>query len=126
MSIPSAELRRCARTVLPQVLTVLAACSPTKPPSYPTSTAMAPAARPAYVADAPAAEGFRTSDQDIAAFRFGAVAESYAAQTSGDQNVGVIGLAFFAERGARWTPAEVQRREAADPFPNRGYAVAPR
>lgn len=274
MSIPSAELRHCVRTVLPQLLAVLAACSPMKRPSYPTSAVMAPAAQPSYRADAtPAAvspseraglgttwgervsapitftpferatsqpqaelalhyndapgviaharslgaqpaplelatgdaslsvslvddegrsltgftaggrtfimgedgahyrivvrnatparfeivasvdgldvidgkpadptrrgylvdpygvltiDGFRTSDQAIAAFRFGAVAESYAAQTSGDQNVGVIGLAFFAERGARWTPAEVQRREAADPFPARGYAVAPR
>jgi hypothetical protein len=71
-------------------------------------------------------EGFRTSDQAIAAFRFGAVEESYAAQTSGDRNVGVIGLAVFAERGARWTPAELRRRDTADPFPARGYATPPR
>lgn len=71
-------------------------------------------------------EGFRTSDQAIAAFRFGAVAESYAAQTTGDRDVGVIGLAFFAERGARWTPAELQRRDSANPFPARGYATPPR
>jgi len=71
-------------------------------------------------------DGFRTSDSAVAAFRFGKVAESYAAQTSGDRNVGVIGFAIFAERGAVWTPAELGRRDTADPFPQRGYAVPPR
>lgn len=71
-------------------------------------------------------DGFRTSDDAVAAFRFGKVAESYAAQTSGDRNVGVIGMAIFAERGAMWTPAELGRRDSADPFPNRGYATPPR
>ena len=71
-------------------------------------------------------DGFRTSDDGVAAFRFGKVADSYAAQTSGDRNVGVIGFAIFAERGAVWSPAELQRRDSADPFPNRGYATPPR
>lgn len=71
-------------------------------------------------------DGFRTSDDTVAAFRFGRVADSYAAQTSGDRNVGVIGMAIFAERGARWTPSELRRRDAADPFPQRGYATPPR
>ena len=71
-------------------------------------------------------DGFRTSSDTVAAFRFGAVADSYAAQTSGDRNVGVIGFAIFSERGAVWSPAELQRRDTADPFPNRGYAVPPR
>lgn len=71
-------------------------------------------------------DGFRTSDHGVAAFRFGKVADSYAAQTSGDRNVGVIGFAIFAERGAVWTPGELQRRDTADPFPNRGYATPPR
>lgn len=71
-------------------------------------------------------DGFRTSDDAVAAFRFGAVADSYAAQTSGDRNVGVVGLAIFSERGAVWTPAELGRRDSADPFPNRGYAMPPR
>lgn len=71
-------------------------------------------------------DGFRTSDADVAAFRFGRVADSYAAQTSGDRDVGVIGLAIFSERGAVWTPAELQRRDSADPFPARGYAMPPR
>jgi len=71
-------------------------------------------------------DGFRTSDSDVAAFRFGKVADSYAAQTSGDRNVGVVGMAIFSERGAVWTPAELGRRDSADPFPARGYAVPPR
>ncbi|HEY0194085.1 MAG TPA: hypothetical protein VGC42_23365 [Kofleriaceae bacterium] len=78
-------------------------------------------------------DGFRTSDRDVAAFRFGRVAESYAAQTAGDRNVGVIGLAVFTERGrggrpagGAWTPAELSRRDSADPFPERGYAMPPR
>ena len=70
-------------------------------------------------------DGFRTSDADVAAFRFGRVADSYAAQTSGDRNVGVVGLAIFSERGAVWTRAELGRRDSADPFPSRGYAVPP-
>jgi hypothetical protein len=71
-------------------------------------------------------DGFRTSDANVAAFRFGRVAESYAAKTSGDRNVGVVGLAIFAERGAVWTPAELHRRDTANPFPSRGYAMPPR
>jgi hypothetical protein len=71
-------------------------------------------------------DGFRTSDAAVAAFRFGTVAASYAAQTSGDRDVGVIGFAVFAERGAAWTPRELGRRDAADPFPHRGYAAPPR
>ena len=71
-------------------------------------------------------DGFRTSDANVAAFRFGRVADSYAARTSGDRNVGVVGLAIFAERGAVWTPAELYTRDTANPFPSRGYAVPPR
>jgi hypothetical protein len=69
-------------------------------------------------------EGFRTSEDSVAAFRFGSVGESYAARTSGDRNVGVIGFAFFAERGSRWSTDEIRRRETADPFPG-GYAQPP-
>jgi hypothetical protein len=71
-------------------------------------------------------DGFRTSDANVAAFRFGRVADSYAAQTSGDRNVGVVGLAIFAERGAVWTHAELGLRDSADPFPARGYSMPPR
>jgi hypothetical protein len=70
-------------------------------------------------------DGFRTSDANVAAFRFGRVSDSYAAQTSGDRNVGVVGLAIFSERGAVWTTAELQTRDTANPFPSRGYAMPP-
>jgi len=71
-------------------------------------------------------DGFRTSDRAVAAFRFGRVADSYAAQTVGDRNVGVVGLAIFSERGAVWSRRELDRRDTADPFPQRGYAIPPR
>lgn len=70
-------------------------------------------------------DGFRQSDDQVAAFRFGKVAASYAARTTGDANVGVIGIALYPERGATWTRAELERRDRADPFPARGYATAP-
>ena len=70
-------------------------------------------------------DGFRTSDANVAAFRFGRVADSYAAQTSGDRNVGVVGLAIFSERGAVWTRGELQERDTANPFPQRGYSTPP-
>lgn len=71
-------------------------------------------------------DGFRTNDAEVAAFRFGKVADSYAAQTSGDRNVGVVGFAIFPERGAVWTHGELARRDSANPFPSRGYATPPR
>ena len=69
-------------------------------------------------------DGFRTSEDTVAAFRFASVRDSYAARTGADRNVGVIGLAFFAERGSAWTSDELARRESADPFPAR-YALPP-
>jgi hypothetical protein len=71
-------------------------------------------------------DGFRKTDDSVAAFRFGRVADSYAARTTGDRNVGVVGFAIFSERGAVWTRGELQRRDTADPFPQRGYSVPPR
>ncbi|HEY1954977.1 MAG TPA: hypothetical protein VGH28_05180 [Polyangiaceae bacterium] len=65
-------------------------------------------------------DGFRRSSDAVAAFRFSRTSESYAAQTSGDRNVGVIGVAFFAERGdafTPWTEGELQKRDTANPFP---------
>lgn len=68
-------------------------------------------------------DGWRTSLTDVAAFRFGSVADSYAARTDTDRNVGVIGVAFFCERGATQPgpfardPDEPHRRHAAEPFP---------
>ncbi len=66
-------------------------------------------------------DGFRQSQSSVAAFRFSKTSESYAAQTSGDRNVGVIGVAFFSERGDSFTPwtfDELQKRDSASPFPN--------
>ena len=65
-------------------------------------------------------DGFRQSHEAVAAFRFAKVSDSYAAQTSGDRNVGVIGVAFFGERGDSfepWTGEELERRDTASPFP---------
>jgi hypothetical protein len=66
-------------------------------------------------------EGFRQSVDNVASFRFGSVRGSYANQKHGEtRNVGVIGVAFFHERGTNplpWTGDEVQRRQDANPFP---------
>ena len=71
-------------------------------------------------------EGWRRSHTEVAAFRFGRVSDSYAARTTGDRNVGVIGFAFFAERGSAWTTDELERRDTANPFPAQsGYAQPP-
>lgn len=43
-------------------------------------------------------DGFRISQESVAAFRFSSVPESYASRMGGARNVGVIGLAVFAER----------------------------
>jgi hypothetical protein len=63
-------------------------------------------------------EGFRTSTNAVAAFRFAAVADSYAAQTGSARNVGVIGIAFFGEKGDSFVPeSETRLRDSASPFP---------
>ncbi len=50
-------------------------------------------------------DGWRTSLETVAAFRFSSVHDSYAARTQTDRNVGVIGVAFFRERPAVvWRP----------------------
>lgn len=71
-------------------------------------------------------DGFRTSHDTVAAFRFGSVDSSYASRKGKGRNVGVIGVAFFEERGApwQWNPREVRRRHNADPFPGR-FATPP-
>jgi len=70
-------------------------------------------------------DGFRRSQAEVAAFRFGSVKESYAARKGNDRNVGVIGVAFFHERGSSlpWTERELERRNSANPFP--GFAEPP-
>lgn len=74
-------------------------------------------------------EGWRTSLEKVAAFRFGGVADSYAEKKYGDtRNVGVIGVAVFEERGSDPQPrrrAEERLRRKADPFPNSGGFAEP-
>ncbi len=65
-------------------------------------------------------DGFRDSQETVAAFRFGRVGDSYAAKVGDARDVGVIGIAFFAEEGDVWTPwteGELRRRTTANPFP---------
>jgi hypothetical protein len=66
-------------------------------------------------------DGFRRSEASVAAFRFGRVKDSYAARMGASRNVGVIGVAFFGERGDDWGASasydEVRRRATANPFP---------
>jgi hypothetical protein len=66
-------------------------------------------------------DGFRRSQDAVAAFRFGSVKDSYAAKRGNDRNVGVIGVAVFQERGSSWpwNERELQRRNSADAFPGR-------
>lgn len=56
-------------------------------------------------------EGFRTSSDSVAAFKFSSVANSYANLRHGDtRNVGVIGIAVFTRKGVNpwtWMPGEV-------------------
>lgn len=71
-------------------------------------------------------EGFRQSNNAVAAFRFSPVRESYAQEKyRNTRNVGVIGLALFNELGTYpWTDREVKKRLRANPFPNR-FATPP-
>jgi hypothetical protein len=63
-------------------------------------------------------EGFRQSTQQVAAFRFAAVADSYATQMGKARNIGVIGVAFFSERGDNFVPdSDTRTRDTASPFP---------
>ena len=67
-------------------------------------------------------DGWRTSNEEVAAFRFGSVSSSYSNKKHGKtRNVGVVGLALFHERGDSprfWgTPrshGDVVRRQSAD------------
>ena len=71
-------------------------------------------------------DGFRQSSNAVAAFRFGAVGDSYAAQMGAARNVGVIGVAFFSERGDAFVPEnEARLRDTASPFPADPRFAAP-
>ncbi len=71
-------------------------------------------------------EGFRQSNDAVAAFRFSPVRESYAQEKyRNSRNVGVIGVAIFHERGTfPWTDREVKKRLQANPFPSH-FAPSP-
>ncbi len=73
-------------------------------------------------------EGFRQNRDTVAAFRFGSVGDSYAAQQGDARNVGVIGVALFAERGAvvDLEQNEVELRLRANPFPGTFAPPPPR
>jgi hypothetical protein len=70
-------------------------------------------------------DGFRRSNEQVAAFRLGDVARSYADSEGKARNVGVIGFALFGERNAgvvaarppRWDWEDTRLRQTAQPFP---------
>ncbi len=79
-----------------------------------------------YIVDARSeleVDGFRQSEDNVAAFRFGSVRSSYANQKHGDtRNVGVIGVALFHERGTNpfaWARNDTAERREANPFPGK-------
>ncbi|MEZ4428748.1 MAG: hypothetical protein R3A51_13780 [Nannocystaceae bacterium] len=63
-------------------------------------------------------EGYRTNHSSVAAFRFSSIDDSYATRTGRGRDIGVIGAAFFREREG-FDRFELERRDHADPFPNR-------
>jgi hypothetical protein len=65
--------------------------------------------------------GWRKTLDEIAQFTFTALPESYAARTGRPANVGVIGVAVFAER-APWRGPEVAAQAAPPPAPARDAA----
>ena len=62
-------------------------------------------------------DGWRTHEDEVAAFRFGHVADSYAARRGAPRDIGVIGVALFAERVRR--SRDWDRRRRARPFDDR-------
>ncbi len=67
-----------------------------------------------------AVKGWRSSEREVASFRFSSVSNSYSSLKHGtSRNVGVIGLAVFTEKGIDpWNgySAESNKRFAASPF----------
>jgi hypothetical protein len=61
-------------------------------------------------------DGWRTSMDAVAAFRFSAIEQSYADRKGKGRNVGVIGVALFQEK-VRRSPRELRQRDNANPFP---------
>jgi hypothetical protein len=63
-------------------------------------------------------DGFRVSQESVAAFRFSSVAASYASQMGNAREVGVVGAAIFTERvPLAWIP----REPVASPPPASAY-----
>lgn len=66
-------------------------------------------------------EGFRQSLDDVATFRFSDPSDSYSSRRGTPENVGIIGVAFFAERRRpvvaepRWRPAPPERARRPGP-----------
>ena len=69
-------------------------------------------------------DGFRKNENEVAAFRFASVADSYAAQTGEARDVGVIGVAFFREIGDDSENDDALRR-TANPFPDQNRFAHP-
>jgi hypothetical protein len=61
-------------------------------------------------------DGWRLNDREAAAFRFAAIADSYAAKTGRPRNVGVIGVAVFPERRVDREPPQVVTPEPSAPY----------
>jgi hypothetical protein len=68
-------------------------------------------------------DGWRTSEETVAAFRFSSIDDSYAERMGDGRNIGVIGAAFFREAPQAWdewrAPEDSWQRRRADPFPGR-------
>ncbi len=62
-------------------------------------------------------DGFRTSMNSVAAFRFSAVSDSFAGRTGQDRNVGVVGVALFRERVEEPIEIAQPRRSAPSAAP---------
>jgi hypothetical protein len=65
-------------------------------------------------------EGFRTSQADVATFRFSSVTGSYAGQKGKARNVGVIAVALFEEKAAE-PEQQIIVGQAPPPPPRRPY-----
>jgi hypothetical protein len=66
-------------------------------------------------------KGWRTSDDQVAAFQFGKKKSSYSSKLGTPENVGVIGLAVFEEKELEWRtwwPSTVVVKEHHHHYPN--------
>lgn len=64
--------------------------------------------------------GWRKSLEEVAAFYFTSLGDSYAGRTGRPQNVGVIGVALFHRKPVHYdvAPPPYAQRRNPDPFPN--------